>query len=69
LSEPPDHGRRILGLLRHGPRTRSDLEAATGMLRTTVLYRLRRLRDAGQVELVGKERSKTAQWRSTETGE
>jgi ATP-dependent DNA helicase RecG len=56
-------------LLRYGPRTRSDLEDATGMPRATVLYHLSRLRKTGRVELLGKERSKTAQWMSTETGE
>ncbi len=63
LDEPSDPERNILAMLKQGPQTRSELETATGQAKSTVNYHLRRLRDAGKVELVGKERSKNAVWR------
>ncbi|NUS56946.1 MAG: ArsR family transcriptional regulator, partial [Streptomycetaceae bacterium] len=64
---PPDAepDTRVLAALAQGPRTRSDLEGLTGMTRHQVLYHLRRLRDGGRVELIGKERSKSGLWRAT----
>lgn len=61
-----DPGKAVLQALRHGPRTRSEIEAATGLPRTVVIYQLRRLRERDRVELIGKERSKNALWRATE---
>lgn len=63
LSDPE---RNILAILADGPRTRGDLEVATGLSRNTVIYHLRRLREEGRVELVGKERARTALWRATQ---
>jgi ATP-dependent DNA helicase RecG len=61
-----DIERNILAALEHGPKTRGDLETATSLSRPTVIYHLRRLRELGRVELVGKERSKNAIWRATD---
>lgn len=61
-----DLERNILAALSHGPKTRSEVEVATGLSRPTVIYHLRRLRDLGRVELVGKGRSKNAVWRATD---
>jgi ATP-dependent DNA helicase RecG len=60
-----DPERNILAALARGPSTRIELETATGLGRSTMMYHLRRLREAGRVELVGKERSKNAVWRAT----
>jgi ATP-dependent DNA helicase RecG len=65
----PDPGRQIVELLRSGPMTRTAIEAATGISRNSVIYQLRRLRLAGEVELVGKERSHNAIWRATRSGD
>ncbi len=58
-----DPERNIVNLLRNGPQTRREVEVATGLPRSTVAYHLKRLRDAGQVEMVGAERSKSTVWR------
>jgi len=55
----------ILAVLRRGRSTRRDIEAATGLARNAVIYHLRLLRDAGRVELIGKERSRNALWQVT----
>ena len=62
-----DHGvptdeEALLAALAAGPRSRRELEQATGMARHTVLYRLNRLRDNGVVEQTGARRSPTARW-------
>lgn len=63
VSDEP--GRAVLAALRRGPATRAAIELATGFGRNTVIYQLRLLREAGHVELLGKERSRNALWRAT----
>jgi ATP-dependent DNA helicase RecG len=58
----PQH--QILAALRQGPQTRGDIEVMTGLARGVVIYNLRRMREEGRVELVGKQRSKNAVWRT-----
>jgi ATP-dependent DNA helicase RecG len=64
LDTPADPERNILAVLRDGPRTRREVEIATGLPKNTVIYHLRRLRDAGSVEMVGNERNKATVWRA-----
>jgi len=51
----------VLAALRAGATTRREIEAATGLHRNVVIHRLRQLREAGTVEIMGSTRD--ARWR------
>lgn len=57
------NGAALLHLLDTGPKTATELEQESGLERAQVAYALRRLRDAGQVMLVGRQGVRTSQYR------
>ncbi|GAA0500448.1 hypothetical protein Ade02nite_27860 [Paractinoplanes deccanensis] len=56
----------VLAVLADGPLSRADIESATALTKEQVNYALQTLRQKGRIDLIGKQRSRSARWRAVD---